>query len=143
MASGTRLLDAVADDPRLFAVALPGAALVALGTVVQAVGLLRSRALPRWVPTLSLAIVLTFVVPGAAWLARWPGFRSRWPRSPLATTHGDDARALSPQHRWLGRVPNERPAHRKTHRDVGVPLSAAEAAVRRSFARPGDLGSVS
>jgi hypothetical protein len=65
VASGTRLLDAVADDPRLFAVALPGAALVALGTVVQAVGLLRSRALPRWVPILSLAIVLTFVVPGS------------------------------------------------------------------------------
>ena len=64
-ASGTRLLDRVGQDPRLFAVAIPGAVLVALGTVVQAVGLLRSHALPRWVPILSLAIVLTFVVPGS------------------------------------------------------------------------------
>ena len=44
--------------------ALPGAVLVAVGTVVQAVGLPRSRALPRWVPILSLTIVLTFVTPG-------------------------------------------------------------------------------
>ena len=64
-ASGTRLLDRVGEDPRLFAVALPGAVLVALGTVAQAVGLLRSRALPRWVPLLSLTIVLSFFVPGS------------------------------------------------------------------------------
>jgi hypothetical protein len=64
VASGTRLLDQVAEDPRLFAAALPGAVLVALGTVVQAVGLWRSRALPRWVPILSLAIVLSFITPG-------------------------------------------------------------------------------
>jgi hypothetical protein len=64
-ASGTRLLDAVGDDPRLFAAALPGATLVALGTVVQAVGLWLSRAVPRWVPILSLTIVLTFIVPGS------------------------------------------------------------------------------
>lgn len=65
VANGTRLLDQVADDPRLFAVALPGALLVALGTVVQAVGLWRSRALPRWVPILSLTIVLSFIAPGS------------------------------------------------------------------------------
>jgi hypothetical protein len=64
VASGTRLLDQVAEDTRLFAAALPGALLVALGTVVQAVGLWRSRALPRWVPILSLAIVLSFITPG-------------------------------------------------------------------------------
>ena len=62
--SGTRLLDQVANDARLFAVAIPGAVAVALGTIVQAVGLWRSRTLPRWVPILSLAIVLSFVAPG-------------------------------------------------------------------------------
>jgi hypothetical protein len=65
VASGTRLLDQIADDPRIFAVVLPGALLVALGTVVQAVGLWRSRALPRWVPILSLAIALSFIAPGS------------------------------------------------------------------------------
>jgi hypothetical protein len=65
VASGTRLLDQVAEDPRLFAAALPGAVLVALGTVVQAVGLWRLRAVPRWVPILSLAIVLSFITPGS------------------------------------------------------------------------------
>jgi len=64
-AAGTRLLDQVADDPRLLAVALPGALLVALGTVGQAVGLWRSRALPPWVPILSLTIVLSFIAPGS------------------------------------------------------------------------------
>ena len=64
-ASGTQLLNHVAEDPRLFAIAIPGSVLVGLGTVVQAVGLLRSPALPRWVPILSLAVVLTFVVPGS------------------------------------------------------------------------------
>lgn len=61
---GAALLERVEDDPRLFAAAIAGAVLVALGTVVQAVGLLRSRALPRWVPILSLTIVLTFILPG-------------------------------------------------------------------------------
>lgn len=64
-ASSRELLDRVGEDPRLFAIALPGAALVALGTVVQAVGLWRSRTLPRWVPVLSLAIVLTFIAGGS------------------------------------------------------------------------------
>ena len=62
--SGTALLERVEEDPRLFAVAIPGALLVALGTVLQAVGLLRSGALPKWVPILSLTIVLSFFVPG-------------------------------------------------------------------------------
>ena len=61
---GAALLERVEDDPRLFAAAVAGAVLVALGTVTQAVGLLRSRAVPRWVPILSLAIVLTFFLPG-------------------------------------------------------------------------------
>ena len=32
--------------------------------MLQAVGLLRSGALPKWVPILSLTIVLSFFVPG-------------------------------------------------------------------------------
>ncbi len=62
--SARALLDHVGEDPRLFAVAIPGALLVALGTVLQAVGLWRARTVPRWVPALSLAIVVSFVVPG-------------------------------------------------------------------------------
>jgi hypothetical protein len=43
---------------------IPGSMLVAIGTVLQAVGLLRSRAVPRWIPVLWLVIVATFIVPG-------------------------------------------------------------------------------
>jgi hypothetical protein len=53
-----------ADSAHLFGVLLPGALLVAVGTVIQAVGLWRSRAVPRWIPLLWLTIVPTFVVPG-------------------------------------------------------------------------------
>ncbi|MEU4604100.1 hypothetical protein AB0F43_14060 [Kribbella sp. NPDC023972] len=52
------------DTAHLFGVMLPGALLVAVGTVIQAVGLWRSRAVPRWIPLLWLTIVATFVVPG-------------------------------------------------------------------------------
>ncbi|HEX8867892.1 MAG TPA: hypothetical protein VF821_19695, partial [Lentzea sp.] len=34
------------------------------GTVLQCVGLFRSRAVPTWVPIAALTIVLTFVIPG-------------------------------------------------------------------------------
>jgi len=53
-----------ADTAHIFGVMIPGALLVALGTVVQAVGLWRSGAVPRWIPILWLTIVATFVVPG-------------------------------------------------------------------------------
>lgn len=72
-ASGNQLLDRVGEDPHLFAVALPGAVLVALGTVVQAVGLWRSHAVPRWVPLLSLTIVLSFVVSGSGFVGLLAG----------------------------------------------------------------------
>lgn len=52
------------DSAHVFGVMIPGALLVALGTVLQAVGLLRSRVVPRWIPVLWLTIVATFVVPG-------------------------------------------------------------------------------
>ena len=63
--AGTAVIDQLnSDSGHLFGVLIPGALLVVLGTVFQAVGLLRSHALPRWVPLLSLTAVLTFVVPG-------------------------------------------------------------------------------
>ncbi|WP_020391376.1 hypothetical protein [Kribbella catacumbae] len=52
------------DSAHIFGVLLPGALLVAVGTVIQAVGLWRSRAVPRWIPVLWLTLVATFVVPG-------------------------------------------------------------------------------
>ncbi|MEV8375287.1 hypothetical protein AB0P21_21310 [Kribbella sp. NPDC056861] len=52
------------DSAHVFGVMIPGALLVALGTVIQAVGLWRSGAVPRWIPVLWLTIVATFVVPG-------------------------------------------------------------------------------
>lgn len=52
------------DSAHLFGVMIPGALLVAVGTVIQAVGLWRSRAVPRWIPLFWLTIVATFVVPG-------------------------------------------------------------------------------
>lgn len=64
-AVGTTLMERIsADTGHLFGVMMPGALLVALGTVIQAVGLLRSRAVPRWIPILTVAIIPTFVVPG-------------------------------------------------------------------------------
>ncbi|GAA1617431.1 hypothetical protein GCM10009789_84230 [Kribbella sancticallisti] len=53
-----------ADQAHLFEVTIPGALLVALGTVIQAAGLWRSHAVPRWIPLFWLTSVATFVVPG-------------------------------------------------------------------------------
>jgi hypothetical protein len=52
------------DSAHVFGVMIPGALLVAVGTVIQVVGLWRSRAVPRWIPLLWLTIVPTFIVPG-------------------------------------------------------------------------------
>jgi hypothetical protein len=57
-----------ADQGHLFGFLVPGALLVVLGTVAQSVGLLRSHAVPRWVPWALLFTVLTFVVPGSGLL---------------------------------------------------------------------------
>jgi hypothetical protein len=62
-AAGTAFLDRIAEDGRLFLVAEPGVVLVTLGTAVQAIGLWRSRAVPRWVPILALVGLPTFFVP--------------------------------------------------------------------------------
>lgn len=53
-----------AHQGRLYATLVPGAVLTLLGTAVQVVGLFRSRAVPRWIPTALAFIVATFVVPG-------------------------------------------------------------------------------
>lgn len=66
--AATALVERLGKDPRTFALAIPGALMVAAGTALQAVGLLRARTVPRWVPLASLAILATFVLPNAgAW----------------------------------------------------------------------------
>jgi uncharacterized protein DUF4386 len=63
--AGTAVMDAIGDDmPHLIGAVLVGALMVAVGTVIQAVGLWRSKAVPRWIPLLWLTIIATFVVPG-------------------------------------------------------------------------------
>jgi hypothetical protein len=67
--AGTAVIDSANDDLlHLFGPTLAGALLVAIGTVVQVVGLWRSHAVPRWVPLLVLFIVISFVVPGNGWI---------------------------------------------------------------------------
>ncbi|WP_405061592.1 hypothetical protein OG474_08060 [Kribbella sp. NBC_01505] len=59
------VIDRINDDfAHVFGVLMPGSLLVALGTVIQAVGLWRSGAVPRWIPILWLTIIATFIVPG-------------------------------------------------------------------------------
>jgi hypothetical protein len=67
--AGTPVMDNANDDLlHLFGPVLAGALLVAVGTVAQMVGLWRSHTVPRWVPVLVLAIVVSFVVPGNGWI---------------------------------------------------------------------------
>jgi len=67
--AGTPVIASANDDLlHLFGPMLAGALLVAVGTVVQVVGLWRSHAVPRWVPLLVLFIVISFVVPGNGWI---------------------------------------------------------------------------
>ncbi|QIK67363.1 hypothetical protein G7072_14315 [Nocardioides sp. HDW12B] len=63
---GEAVVEAANQDPgHLFAFLVPGALLVVLGTVLQSMGLLRARTVPRWVPVALLMTVLTLVVPGS------------------------------------------------------------------------------
>jgi hypothetical protein len=63
--AGTAVMDAIGDDmPHLLGGLIVGSLLVAVGTVIQAIGLWRSQAVPRWIPLLWLTIIATFVVPG-------------------------------------------------------------------------------
>ncbi|MDX6280594.1 MAG: hypothetical protein QOH03_1665 [Kribbellaceae bacterium] len=59
------VIERINDDmAHVLGVLIPGSMLVALGTVLQSVGLLRSHAVPRWIPVLWLVIVATFIIPG-------------------------------------------------------------------------------
>ena len=67
--TGGVVIDNANDDLlHLFGPMLAGALMVAVGTVIQVVGLWRSHAVPRWVPLLVLFIVISFVVPGNGWI---------------------------------------------------------------------------
>lgn len=64
-AVGTAVFKAIAEDQsHLFVVMIVGALCVIVGTVLQAVGLLRARVVPLWVPMATLFAVVTFLVPG-------------------------------------------------------------------------------
>lgn len=64
-AAGTAVVQAIAQDQaHLFGAMIVGALSVMVGTVLQAVGLLRSRVVPTWVPVATLFAVITFLVPG-------------------------------------------------------------------------------
>lgn len=63
--AGSAVIEAANSDlGHLFGLMIPGAAMVLLGTILQCVGLFRSRSVPKWVPIAALTILLTFVIPG-------------------------------------------------------------------------------
>ncbi|MEV6281998.1 hypothetical protein [Kribbella sp. NPDC051770] len=63
--AGSAMMDAMnADTAHLFGPMITGALLVAVGTLIQVVGLWRSHAVPRWIPLAAATILFTFVVPG-------------------------------------------------------------------------------
>jgi hypothetical protein len=65
-AAGAQVYDAIADDHvHLLVWQLPGHLLLTAGIIVQAVALFRAGVVPRWVPTLTLAILLTYAFPGS------------------------------------------------------------------------------
>lgn len=65
-AAGAAVFTSIAHDhPHLLAIQLPGHLLSTIGIVVQAVALFRSNEVPRWVPILSLSILVTYVIPGS------------------------------------------------------------------------------
>jgi len=53
------------DHLHLLTIQIPGHLLLTIGIVVQAVALLRARVTPAWIPLTSLAIVVTYAVPGS------------------------------------------------------------------------------
>lgn len=61
---GLAMFSAINHDQRhLFGALLAGELIAVIGTVLQAVALVHSRALPKWVPILSLFVVLSIVAP--------------------------------------------------------------------------------
>jgi hypothetical protein len=64
--AGAQVFDSIAQDhAHLLAVQLPGHLLSTIGIVIQAVALFRSRAVPKWLPIMSLSILVTYVIPGS------------------------------------------------------------------------------
>ena len=63
--TATALLDHLARDGHLFTIGLPGSLMVSIGTILAGVGLIRSRALPLWIPILSILTV------GGTFLPSW------------------------------------------------------------------------
>jgi hypothetical protein len=63
--AGHQVFDSVNDNiDHIFAVMITGAVLALLGQVVQAVGLMRAKVVPVWIPIGLMTAVLTFIVPG-------------------------------------------------------------------------------
>src|SRR4051794_32850791 len=60
-------VDGFRDDGRLFGLTLIGELVVVLGTILLAVGMFRSRAVPWWVPALTLFVAASVVLPSAGW----------------------------------------------------------------------------
>lgn len=64
-AAGALVFDAVNDHmAHILGVMIPGAGLILVGTVLQAVALFRAHVVPAWVPWLTLFVIPTFFVPG-------------------------------------------------------------------------------
>ncbi|MGZ5403291.1 MAG: hypothetical protein ACXWDL_01455 [Nocardioides sp.] len=64
-AAGHQGFEAVNDSiGYIFAVMITGAALAMLGQIAQAVGLIRARVVPVWIPIGLMTSVLTFLIPG-------------------------------------------------------------------------------
>jgi hypothetical protein len=64
--AGAEVFGAIAQDHvHLLAIQLPGHLMMTIGILVQAVAMFGSGAVPKWVPVLSLSILVTYVVPGS------------------------------------------------------------------------------
>jgi hypothetical protein len=64
--AGADVFSSIANDhAHLLAIQLPGHLLMTIGIVVQAVALFRSKAVPKWLPVISLSILVTYVIPGS------------------------------------------------------------------------------
>jgi hypothetical protein len=64
--AGAAVFGSIAQDhAHLLAIQLPGHLMSTIGIVVQAIALLRSRTVPRWVAIISLSILVTYVIPGS------------------------------------------------------------------------------
>jgi hypothetical protein len=65
-AAGAAVFHSIAQDHfHLLVIQLPGHLLSTIGIVIQAVALFRSKAVPAWVPVVSLSILVTYVIAGS------------------------------------------------------------------------------